>query len=100
MKERLLFVTKGNEDYEEGFHYVAELSKTLNTGIKNLMVYYSPIMEMLKDDMAAVVFAEAGEFEAAREILHKSGHPIKEGKGDSRRCEDKGKEAIAAPVKI
>lgn len=78
MKERLLFVTKGNKDYDEGFHYVAELSKTLNSGIKILMVYDSPIMEMLEDDMAAVAFAEAGEFKAARSTLYERQQKIDE----------------------
>lgn len=57
-------------------------------------------LKRFEDDLAAVVFAEGGEFETAKEILRESGHPIKEGKGDSRSCEDEGKEAIAVPVKI
>lgn len=67
---------------------------------KGKMKELKRFLQSFEDDMAAAAFAEAGEFETAREILRKSGHSIKEGKGDSRRCEDEGKEAIATPVKI
>ena len=38
MKEKLLFVAKGGEDCDKGFHYVLELAKTMNAGMAVLMV--------------------------------------------------------------
>ncbi len=68
MKEKLLFVTKGDEDYEEGFSYVVELSRILKTNIFMLMVYDESFIETFQDSMAAAAFAEAGEPGTAREI--------------------------------
>ncbi len=68
IKEKLLFVTKGNEDYEEGFSYVVELARILGTNIIILMVYDKSSIKTFEDNMAAAAFAEAGETETAKEI--------------------------------
>ena len=68
-KEKLLFVTRGGEDCDNGFTYILELAKTLNAGIAMLMVYNKNVMQTYEDVMAAVAFAEAGEIESAREML-------------------------------
>lgn len=39
MKEKILFVTKGGENCDEGFSYVLELAKALNSNIAVLVVY-------------------------------------------------------------
>lgn len=69
MRERLLFVTRGGEYFEEGFSYVVELAKTLKAGISILMVCDKRSMDSYEDVMSAAVFAEAGEFKTAKEIL-------------------------------
>ncbi len=78
MKEKLLFVTKGGEDCDEGFSYVLELAKALNAGIAVLMVYNRRAMDTYEDVMAAVAFAEAGELETVKELLHEQEKEIKE----------------------
>lgn len=70
MRERLLFVTKGGENFEEGFSYVAELAKTLKAGISILMVCDKRSRDTYEDFMSAAVFAQAGEFKTAKELLH------------------------------
>ncbi len=69
MKERILFVTNGSDNYQEGFPYALYLAKTLNSGIAILMIHNKQIMETCEDVFTSVVFAEAGEFETAKEIL-------------------------------
>lgn len=68
MKKKLLFVTKGNDDYEEGFSYVVELSERIRTDIIILIIYAKPLMKSLEDSMASIAFAEAGEAGTAHEI--------------------------------
>lgn len=77
MRERLLFVTKGGDNFEEGFSYVVELSKTLKAGVSILMVYNKRTMETYEDIMTAAVFAQAGEFKTAKEILHEQENELK-----------------------
>jgi hypothetical protein len=69
MREKLLFVTKGIEDYDEGISYVLELSRILDSGLIILMIYDRALTDAFEDSMAAVTFAEVGEFKTAREIL-------------------------------
>lgn len=78
MKEKLLFVTKGGEDCNEGFSYVLELAKTLNSNIAVLMIYSKGKMETYEDVMAAVAFAEAGQLETVKELMNKQTAEIKE----------------------
>jgi len=78
MKEKLLFVTKGGEGCDEGFSYVLELAKTLNSGIAVLMVYNKRIMETYEDLMAAVAFAEAGQLETVKELMNAQEKELKE----------------------
>ena len=68
MRKKLLFVTKGNDDYEEGFSYVLELSEIVKTDITILIIYDKPLMKSLEDRMAAIAFAEAGETKTAKEV--------------------------------
>ncbi|MBI5409279.1 MAG: hypothetical protein HZA14_07925 [Nitrospirae bacterium] len=77
MRERLLFVTKGGDNFEEGFSYVVELAKTLKAGVSVLMVYNKRTMDAYEDLMSAAVFAEAGEFKTAKEILHDQENELK-----------------------
>ncbi|MEW6410160.1 MAG: hypothetical protein AB1488_08655 [Nitrospirota bacterium] len=77
MREKLLFVTRGDESYDDGFSYVIELAKTLDAGINILMIYEKRMFETFEDDMAAVAFAEVGEFKTAREILDERQQRIK-----------------------
>ncbi len=78
MKEKLLFVTKGGADCDNGFTYILELAKTLNAGIAVLLVYNKRTMETYEDVMAAVAFAEAGDHETVKELMHKQEKEIKE----------------------
>lgn len=78
MKEKLLFVTKGGENCDEGFSYVLDLAKTLNTGVAVLMIYPSRMMNTFEDVMSAVAFAEAGELETVRELMQAQEKEMKE----------------------
>src|SRR4030066_2478799 len=78
MKEKLLFVTKGGEDCDNGFTYILELAKTLKASIAMLMVYQKGMMNTYEDMMAAVVFAEAGELETVKELMQAQERGIRE----------------------
>ncbi len=77
MRERLLFVTRGGDNFEDGFSYVVELAKTLKAGVSILMVYNRRPMDAYEEFMSAAVFAEAGEFKTAKEILHEQENELK-----------------------
>ncbi|MEW6602350.1 MAG: hypothetical protein AB1499_15365 [Nitrospirota bacterium] len=68
MGRSILFVTKGNKSYEEGFAYVVDLSKILKKSIHVLMIYDKPIFRTFKDTMEAAAFAEEGEASTAIQI--------------------------------
>ncbi|MBI4849181.1 MAG: hypothetical protein HY808_11500 [Nitrospirae bacterium] len=78
MKEKLLFVTKGGDDCDNGFPYILELAKTLNAGIAMLMVYNKKVMSAYEDVMAAVAFAEAGDLETVKQLIQSQEKEIKE----------------------
>ena len=80
-KEKLLFVTKGGEDCDNGFTYILELAKTLNAGIAMLMVYNKRVLDTYEDVMAAVAFAEAGDLETVKELMQSQERVIKETAG-------------------
>jgi len=77
-KEKLLFVTKGGEDCDNGFTYILELAKTLNAGVAMLMVYNKRVLDTYEDVMAAVAFAEAGDLETVKELMQTQERVIKE----------------------
>lgn len=77
MQEKILFVTKGGEDSDNGFAYAVELAKTLNAGIAVLMVYSKHAATTYEDVMAAVAFAEAGDTETVRNLMHEQEEGIK-----------------------
>ncbi|MEC4684217.1 MAG: hypothetical protein VST71_00585 [Nitrospirota bacterium] len=70
MKGRVLFVTKEDENFSDGFSYAMELSKIVNGGIYILLYHDTNILKRFEDDMAAAALAEAGEFETADQILN------------------------------
>ena len=78
MKEKLLFVTKGGEDYDNGFPYVLDLAKILHTGIVMLLVYDKRTMDSYEDTMAAVAFAEAGESKTAKELVQEQEKKVRD----------------------
>ena len=78
MKEKLLFVTKTDGNFDEGFSYVLELAKSLNAGIEMMIVYGKNVMDTYEDVMAAVAFAEAGDHETVRELMKKEQREIKD----------------------
>ena len=69
MKDRILFVTKGGEQCNEGFAYVLELAKTLNASVEALIMRPPHLAEDFEDIMAAAAFAEAGDLKTMKEIM-------------------------------
>lgn len=69
MKEKILFVTKGGDNFEEGFSYAIDLAKTMKAEVCVLMVLERQMSNIFEDLMTAAVFAEAGERKMAGEIL-------------------------------
>jgi hypothetical protein len=69
MKDKILFVTKGGEQCDEGFSYVLELAKTLNEGIEVLILNPAHLATDFEDIMAAAAFAEAGDLKTVKEIM-------------------------------
>ena len=78
MKEKILFVTKGGENTDEGFSYVLELAKALNSGIAVLVVYPRQMMTSFEDVMSAAAFAEAGDFQTVRTLMEEQETELKE----------------------
>jgi hypothetical protein len=71
MRRDLLFVTFMNEHYEEGLSYAIDLARTLGNGLSVLLVREKRknLAEKFSDIMSAAAFAEAGEHDAARELI-------------------------------
>jgi len=71
MRRDLLFVTFLNERYEEGLSYAIDLARTLGNGLSVLLVHEKRknLAEKFSDIMSAAAFAEAGEHDAARELI-------------------------------
>lgn len=65
----LLFVTYHDDNLEESLSYAVELAKTMNDGIEVLLIYRRKVMDKFNDMMAAVAFAEEGEYKTARELI-------------------------------
>ena len=78
MKEKILFVTKGGEDSDEGFAYVLELAKALNSGIAVLVVYPRQMMTTFEDVMMTAAYAEAGDFKSVKTLLDEQEKTLKE----------------------
>ena len=76
--KEILFVTKGNKAYDEGFSYVFNLSKIIDAQIHILMVYDKPFLETFETDMAVTAFTDAGEFKTVKEILKERLQKIRE----------------------
>jgi nucleotide-binding universal stress UspA family protein len=90
MKEKILFVTKGGENTDEGFSYVLELAKALNSGIAVLVVYPRQMMTSFEEVMSAAAFAEAGDFQTVRTLMDEQETELKE--TEERKIEEmKGK---------
>ncbi|GER92746.1 hypothetical protein A45J_0471 [hot springs metagenome] len=68
-KKQILFVTYHDENLESGLSYAVDLAKTMNEDISILMLYRRKVMEKFENYMAAVAFAEDGEFKTARELI-------------------------------
>lgn len=68
-KKQLLYVTYHDESLEAGIPYAVDLAKTMNEDISILMVYRRKAMEKFEDYMAAIAFAEEGEFKTTRELI-------------------------------
>ena len=69
MKKKLLFITRGDGSFAEGFSYVIELARSMNSGVSILFVYKKKTIGSYEDIMAAAAFAQAGEFRSAKELL-------------------------------
>lgn len=70
MRKKILFVTKGCDQCDEGFSYVLEFAKTLNKDIEVLIMqpkYHTGLME---DILSAVAYAEEGDLKSMQEVLH------------------------------
>jgi hypothetical protein len=69
MNDKVLFVTKGGEDCDEGFSYVLELAKTLGAGIEVLIIYPSRMTNNFDDIMMAATYAEAGDLKTVQAMV-------------------------------
>lgn len=69
MKDKILFVTKGGEQCDEGFPYVLELANTLNAEVDALIMRPEVLATDFEDLMTAAAFAEAGDLKTAKEIM-------------------------------
>ena len=78
MKEKILFVTKGGEDSDEGFSYVLELAKALNSGIAVLVVYPRQMMTTFEDVMMTAAYAEAGDFKSVKTLMDEQNKTLKQ----------------------
>lgn len=70
MSDSILFVTKGGEQCDEGFSYVLELAKNLNSAIEVLIMKPAQLASDFEDIMVAATFAEAGDIRTMREVMN------------------------------
>lgn len=78
MKDKILFVTKGGEQCDEGFSYVLELAKTLQAGIEVLIIYPSRMTNSFEAIMTAATYAEAGDFKTVQTSIDEEQSSFKE----------------------
>lgn len=71
MINKILFVTKGGEQCDDGFSYALELAKTLNVAIETLIMQPFNLSTQFEDLMAATAFAEAGDLKTVKEIMER-----------------------------
>jgi len=69
MKDKILFVTKGCKQCDEGSSYALELAKTLHAGIEILIMNASHPATEFEDIMAAAAFAEEGDMKTMKEVM-------------------------------
>ncbi len=69
MKEKILFVTKGGENCDEGFSYALELASTLNTDLTTLVIYPTQMATTFEDVMVTAAFAEAGDLNSVKDLM-------------------------------
>ena len=69
MKEKILFVTRGCDQCDLGFPYVAEFAKNLGKDIEVLIMQPSGRSTSLENILAAVAFAEEGDLTSMKEIM-------------------------------
>ncbi|GAB4390174.1 MAG: hypothetical protein Kow0025_20400 [Thermodesulfovibrionales bacterium] len=68
-KKELLFVTKADEDFDDGLSYAVYLAEMLGEDLRILFVNRRTMGERFDDLMSAITFAESNEHETAREML-------------------------------
>jgi nucleotide-binding universal stress UspA family protein len=98
MKEKILFVTKGGENCDEGFSYALELAKAVNSGIAVLVVYPKYMLISFEDVMCAAAFAEAGDFKTVKTLLDSEETTLKE--TDKRKIGDMSERAREISVDL
>ncbi len=69
MRKKLLFITKGGEDSDNGLNYVIELARTLKAGVAVMLVFPKQFGEIYENIMAAITFAEAGEHKTSLAMM-------------------------------
>jgi hypothetical protein len=72
MKRNLLFVSYRDGDFGQDLSYALDLAKMTDKGMAILLVKRKRLADKFGDMMAAVAFAEAGEHDAAVEIMKAS----------------------------
>jgi len=78
MNDKVLFVTRGGEECDEGFSYVLELAKTLGAGIEVLIIYPSRMTNSFDDIMMAATYAEAGDLKTIKAMVDEEQNKFKE----------------------
>ena len=79
VKRQLLFVTYHDDNLSEGISYAIELAKAINEDIMLLFVQKLPnLIGKLEKLMTAVTFAEAGEYDTARQIATENSQGVEE----------------------
>ncbi len=69
MKDKILFVTRGCDQCDLGFPYVAEFAKTLDKEIEVLIMQPAGRRTSFESIFAAVAFAEEGDLNSMNEIM-------------------------------
>jgi arginine/ornithine N-succinyltransferase beta subunit len=72
MKRNLLFVSYRDSDFGHDLSYALDLAKITDKGMAILLVNRKRLTDKFEEMMAAVTFAEAGEQDAALEIMQSS----------------------------
>ncbi len=96
--KEILYVSYRDEALAEGVTYAIYLASTLHEGLRVVLINHDDAKQKVGDSLAAAAFAEAGEFDTARELISGGGGDSEAARAQSYIFERCRKEGIKVTV--